>query len=212
MKFENINIAYENRVICKNFSLEINENQITCIVGKSGCGKTTLLNYISDKLIEMNKRLSYVFQEDRLLTWKTVYDNLTFVGRECLKKEELDKIVISTLRELDLLKYKEYYPNELSGGMRQRVNIARAIICRPEILVLDEPMKSLDKINRDRIIEMISRENKQNGTMVIMVTHNIEEVEALADYLMVIGGEPITLINKYEKNVINQYINEIRTV
>ena len=153
VKLENINISYGDKEIYKDFSLEITSNKITGILGRSGCGKTTLLNYIISKIMNFED-ISYVFQNDILIEWMSVYDNIDLVLKSKIKsKIERNKIIETVLDLVNLREYKDYYPNKLSGGMRQRVNIARAVSYPSKYLFMDEPFKSLDIVNKFEIMK-----------------------------------------------------------
>lgn len=144
-----------------------------------------------------NKNISYIFQEDRLIPWETVYDNLELISKRYYNNEDMTREIKSILNEVGLLEYSLYYPNQLSGGMNQRVNIARGLLIHSNIILMDEPFKSIDKENKIKIITyMKNRFNKYNVT-VIFVTHNEEEILLLADKVIKLSGEPIEIIEEY---------------
>lgn len=194
---ENINVSYGNNLIYSNFYIDIDIGKINCIMGHSGCGKTTLLNYLCHYFISKGKLVSYIFQEDRLIPWKTVKENLELI---CKTQNEANFYVENLLQELNLYKYRNYYPNQLSGGMKQRVNIARALIYKSEIIIMDEPFKSIDENNKKIIMDIIEKNNLFNNVTVIMVTHNKEEALKLSDKIIILGESPV--------NIIKQYYNE----
>ena len=140
-KVKNINKSFGNLKVLDNISISFPENKTTCILGPSGCGKTTLLNIIaglldadSGELIGFeNKDISFVFQEDRLIPWKNVEDNLAFVLKKNTDKREVDKLINHYLELVGLEKYKHYHPKEVRGGMQQRINILRAVISESKI-------------------------------------------------------------------------------
>ena len=193
MLINNINFKYESNEIYNNFNIEFQQGKINCIIGESGCGKTTLLNYISEKLYYENKRIAYVFQEDNLIPWKNIYVNLKIVAKKYFEKSILEKEINNALVKVRLEKYKYFYPRELSGGMRQRINFARALIGNPEVILMDEPFKSLDIKSKNNMIELI-KNLKNTDITIILVTHDINEILMLADVVYYLGGRPVEII------------------
>ena len=183
ISIKNLNKVYGNDKIFDNFSIEFYDDKVNCIVGESGCGKTTLLNIIAGLVqfenCEINgitkKDISYVFQEDRLIPWLTIKENLEIALKQYSEKDELNKRVYKVLNLVGIDGIEDKYPHELSGGMKQRVNIARAFGKPSKIILMDEPFKSLDyKIKYiiiDEFIEILKKENR----MVILVTHDLDE-------------------------------------
>ena len=193
MLINNINFKYGSNEIYNNFNIEFQQGKINCIIGESGCGKTTLLNYISEKLYYENKRIAYVFQEDNLIPWKNIYVNLKIVAKKYFEKSILEKEINNALVKVRLEKYKYFYPRELSGGMRQRINFARALIGNPEVILMDEPFKSLDIKSKNNMIELIKNLKNTDSTL-ILVTHDINEILMLADVVYYLGGRPVEII------------------
>lgn len=163
-------------------------------MGYSGCGKTTLLNYLCRHFINEGKVVSYIFQEDRLIPWKTISENI-----ELIYKGHNDPNISPShlLKLMNLYEYRNFYPNQLSGGMKQRVNIARALIYNAEIMIMDEPFKSIDIKSRKIVMGMIRNLNLTNNVTVIMVTHDQEEAINLADKVIVLGERPVNIIKQY---------------
>ena len=193
MLINNINFKYGSNEIYNNFNIEFQQGKINCIIGESGCGKTTFLNYISEKLYYENKRIAYVFQEDNLIPWKNIYVNLKIVAKKYFEKSILEKEINNALVKVRLEKYKYFYPRELSGGMRQRINFARALIGNPEVILMDEPFKSLDIKSKNNMIELI-KNLKNTDITIILVTHDINEILMLADVVYYLGGRPVEII------------------
>lgn len=193
MLINNINFKYGSNEIYNNFNIEFQQGKVNCIIGESGCGKTTLLNYISEKLYYENKRIAYVFQEDNLIPWKNIYVNLKIVAKKYFEKSILEKEINNALVKVRLEKYKYFYPRELSGGMRQRINFARALIGNPEVILMDEPFKSLDIKSKNNMIELI-KNLKNTDIAIILVTHDINEILMLADVVYYLGGRPVEII------------------
>ena len=180
-------------LVLKNINLEIKKGELVAIIGPSGCGKSTLLKVIaglippSKGFVDVdNDKTSIVFQESYLLPWRTAEKNI-------LLPTELGKGINNVKKILKLVgleKYSQYYPHELSGGMQQRVSIARALISKPEILLMDEPFGSLDEIERNRLNEVIKNITKKLKLTTIFVTHSISEAVYLADRVVVLSKNP----------------------
>ncbi|TCO78657.1 ABC transporter ATP-binding protein [Marinisporobacter balticus] len=206
LKIQNLCKSYENMKVFQNFHMEISENHITCILGPSGCGKTTLLNMISGIIQQddgtflglEHKVISYLFQEPRLLDWKTVWGNIEFILKDIYQKEEREKIISKYIEMVGLKEFKDYYPPQLSGGMMQRVSIARAFAYPSDILLMDEPFKGLDiKIKESLFYAFIKLWNEDLRT-VIFVTHDIEEALLLGDHVYVLGDIPVKIKKCFE--------------
>lgn len=188
---ENVSKSFSQKIL-KNISLEISGEDITVVVGKSGCGKTTFLRMlaglenISDGSIkfldslgkEKKAKIGMVFQEPRLMPWLTVEKNIRIYEKE--ERVDVDKV----LSLVSLKDVKNFYPNELSGGMASRIAIARAIGYNPDILLMDEPFATLDYFTRNQLQNEIIKIHKETKTGIIFVTHNIDEA-------LLIGGKII---------------------
>ncbi|MGL5347231.1 MAG: ABC transporter ATP-binding protein [Peptostreptococcaceae bacterium] len=208
INIKNMNKKYEDKIIFDNFNINFYENRINCILGKSGCGKSTLLNIVSgiihndsddfDGLEDLG--ISYIFQEDRLIEWLTVEDNIKLVVKKHYNKDEVDKLCDKYLKLVGINEYKEYYPQKLSGGMRQRVNIARAFIYPSKVIIMDEPFKSLDIKNKQMIIESFKEVLKKDNRTVLFVTHDIDEALNLGEKIFVLGNQPLEIKNVFENN------------
>ena len=195
-----------NLLALKDILLTINPGEFVCIVGGSGCGKTTLLRIIAGLETEFEgavfldgKRLigtgldrGVVFQEHRLLSWLTVHDNVGF-GLSDLPPEERSRDIRHYIGLVGLDQFEYEYPHQLSGGMSQRVAIARALAGRPEVLLLDEPFASLDALTRMRMQQKILRIWEAERTTVVLVTHDIEEAVYLADRVVIMSPQPGTI-------------------
>lgn len=192
----NLSKSYDKHVVFENFSLSLRENEINCILGESGCGKTTLLNIIAQIDEEFTGQLegfrnlsfSYIFQETRLLPWYTVYQNLEVILHHADDKED---IIETYLKLVGLIDYKGYYPYQLSGGMKQRLSIARAFAFKSDILLMDEPFKGLDPGLKKILIEAFIDLWEQDKRTIIFVTHDIDEALLLGDDVYILGGNPI---------------------
>lgn len=209
MLIENINCKYGEKVIYKNFNINFDDNKINCIIGKSGCGKTTLLNNISERLLEENRRISYVFQNDSLISWINIYNNLKIVVKKYSRGKDLEKKINTILSLVGLSEFKYYYPHQLSGGMKQRVNLARALIGEPEIILMDEPFKSLDIKCKNDIIAIVKKINLEKKTTIILVTHDKDEILNLAHVVFLLGEIPVKILDKVKENNIKNIIDKI---
>ena len=187
-------IEDDEHIVFSDISLEIHGDKITIILGESGCGKTTLLRILSNLdtadsgevvYIENDKKITpkvgVVFQESRLMPWLTVKENISFHSKG-MDEETLNKY----LSMMNLQKFKNSYPNELSGGMANRVSIARALSYDPDILLMDEPFAALDYFTRRKMQKEVIDIHKSTKKGVIFVTHNIDEALTIADKILVI--------------------------
>lgn len=201
----NIEKNFGKKKIYDKFSLTFEEGKINCILGRSGCGKSTLLNIIanleevnSGEIIGVPEKIAYVFQEDRLIEWNSIYTNMELPLLKFYTKDEREEKIKNILREVELGDYMNAYPKELSGGMRQRANIARALLYNGELLLMDEPFKSLDKSSKENIIEIFKKNHLEKNNTVIMVTHDINEALSLGDNIFLLGGSPAILMDKFK--------------
>ncbi len=191
-----------NTEILKDFSFSFPEKGVVCLLGKSGCGKTTLINCIAG-LEKINGgiiygtegiKMSFVFQEDRLIPWISAKRNLLVVNDD-------EKVCSVILDKMGLLEHADKLPEELSGGMRQRVAIARAVAYGGDIIFLDEPFKGIDVKTKKAVIESVKEliEDK----LCIFITHDLEEAELLSDIIVILDGPPLNIKGVMEKDNIN---------
>jgi NitT/TauT family transport system ATP-binding protein len=200
---KNLCKSFDNLKVLDNLNIEFKEGEVTCILGPSGCGKTTLLNILSGTLNFdsgeivgfKHENISYVFQEDRLIDWKTVKENIEFVLKDILNKTDRNKIITKYLKAVDMEAYQDYYPNKLSGGMRQRVAIIRAFIYPSKLLIMDEPFKSLDMETKQHVMECFLNLIKVENRTCILVTHDIEEAKYLGDKIIMLSAKPTRVIS-----------------
>lgn len=198
---ENIYLNFNDIEVYKDFTLEIGLNEITCIIGPSGCGKTSILNVVSG----LNKNykgevninsmdVGYIFQEDRLLPWETVYNNVSIVKSNNKKK------IMEILKDLELYEFKDKYPHELSGGLRQRCSLARGFYFNPKVLLMDEPYKSLDYDLKISLINYLTNLWKKNKNTIIFVTHDIDEALLLGNKIVVLSKRPTRILKEFFVN------------
>ena len=200
-----LNKSFGDLNVLNDINLEIAEGEFVCIVGPSGCGKTTFLRIIgglessNSGAIEIDDRpvtapgadRGFVFQADSLLPWRNVFNN-AFIGLEINGRTSIeDKSVTRRLLDLvGLSGFDDYYPRQLSGGMRQRVNLARALAVNPEVLLMDEPFSGLDAQTREIMQTELLRIWAEGRKTVLFITHQIDEAVYLADRVIVFGRRP----------------------
>ena len=208
IEIENLNKSFEldnsnSLQVLNNISFSVKKGEFICIVGGSGCGKSTLLRTIAGLDIEHEGKLlvkeqeisgpsksrGLVFQEARLFPWMTVEQNVLFALDDGTK-EEKQKKVKEILELVHLSDFANAYPKELSGGMAQRANIARALVDNPPVLLLDEPFGALDAFTKIQLQDELLSIKEKEGTTMIMVTHDIEEAVYLADRVIVLSERP----------------------
>src|SRR5215813_4647341 len=189
----------------REISLEIMRGEFVAVVGPSGCGKTTLLNLLSgyDKsssgVIRRDGRMRMVYQQDGLFPWQTVAENIALGLRHISDENERGRQVSEMINLIRLEGFENHYPHQLSGGMRQRVELARALAGDSDILLLDEPFSALDYLIRLRMREELARLLRERPRTVALVTHDIEEAAQLADRVIVLTERPAQI--RYELSI-----------
>ena len=203
---DSINVVYQESLIAlQNVSLDIPAAKLTAILGPSGCGKTTLLKVIaglikptSGSVKVRGKEIegpgpdrALVFQDFALLPWATVLQNVGFGLRaRGVPKKEREETSLHYIKEVGLLGFEDKYPHQLSGGMRQRTGLARALTINSDILLMDEPVSAVDEQMRRKLQEDLLNLLKVENKTVIFVTHSIEEAVYLADQVIILSGRP----------------------
>ena len=182
--------------VLEDVTLDIARGEFVAIVGPSGCGKTTLLNLLSGHFapssgkIERSGRTRMVYQEDSLFPWWTVDENISLGLRKLSKNGEREGRIRELLRLIRLEGFGKHYPHQLSGGMRQRVELARALAGDRDALLMDEPFSALDYLERLRMRHELARILEERSHTVVLVTHDIEEAAQLADRVIVLSERP----------------------
>ncbi|MCK9151258.1 ABC transporter ATP-binding protein [Methanobacterium alcaliphilum] len=213
---ENISKSFthdkKEQLSLKNINLNVNDGEFLCLVGPSGCGKTTLLRMIAgldfpssghiiedlDDITGPSNERGYVFQQYSLFPWRSVLENITF-GLELrkLEKEERNQKARQYLEMVGLSKFENSFPRELSGGMKQRVAIARSLVNNPKVLLMDEPFSALDFQSRHKLQEELVRIWQEEQKTIIFVTHNVDEAVFLADRIIVLSPSPGTILKTF---------------
>lgn len=200
-------------VAVKDVNLQIKKNEIISIIGHSGCGKSTLLNMIagldtvsSGGIFLNNKEVNgpgperaVVFQNHSLLPWLTVYQNIEMAVKKVmpeLSKREVEERVDKFVDMVNLTHARDKYPGEISGGMKQRVGIARALSIRPDVLLMDEPFGALDSLTRANLQEHLMRIQQSVKNTVIIITHDIDEAVLLSDRVVMMTNGPEATIGE----------------
>src|SRR6202045_131699 len=200
--------------VLENIDLEVFRGEFVCIVGPSGCGKSTLLNIVagffkptSGEVLVNGTQVSgpdphriFVFQENGVFPWLTVEQNIGF-GLDQLSPQEKAPIIQRYVDMVGLTKFEKLYPRELSGGMRQRGEIARALAANPDIIYMDEPFGALDFLTRLKMRADLVRIWQSEKKTILFVTHDIEEAVQLADRVLVMSPRPGTIQEVVEINL-----------
>ncbi|MGN1300283.1 MAG: ABC transporter ATP-binding protein [Clostridia bacterium] len=209
LEVKNVNKTYQAKngeiEALKNINFDVKQGEYISIIGPSGCGKSTLLSIIAgleEKTsgeVYIDGKIGYMLQKDNLLEWRTIYKNVLF-GLEIQKAltEENKKYVIELLKKYGLYEFRNKYPTQLSGGMRQRVALIRTLAIRPNILLLDEAFSALDYQTRLMVTEDIYQILKNENITAIMVTHDISEAISMSDRVIVLSQRPATVKSIYD--------------
>ena len=189
----------------RNINFDVKEGEYISIIGPSGCGKSTLLSIIAGLEtkttgeIHINGKIGYMLQKDNLLEWRTIYKNV-LLGLEIQKSLTLanKEYVVELLKKYGLYEFKDKYPRQLSGGMRQRVALIRTLAIRPKVLLLDEAFSALDYQTRLMVTEDIYKILKNENITALMVTHDISEAISMSDRVIVLTHRPATVKKIYD--------------
>jgi NitT/TauT family transport system ATP-binding protein len=193
------------REVIGDISFSLRAGEIVSIVGPSGCGKTTLLNMLCGvlplsrgsvswrgrPLSGMPERVGYMLQKDLLLPWRTALGNVTLgLELQSVARSDREARAHAMLKTVGLADFHSYYPSSLSGGMRQRVALARTLVVDPEVLLLDEPFAALDFQTKLVLESDMARLVRREGRSVLMITHDVEEAVSLSDRVIVLSHRP----------------------
>lgn len=205
LQLDNICHSYGNMEIMRDINLDIPAGRIVCIVGPSGCGKSTLLRLIgglerptSGRVIQVGSPpkesinpLTYVFQDFALLPWRTVEGNISLVLEDHgIKGEQANDIISDVLKRTKLLDFRKALPKQLSGGMKQRVAISRALAVKPAVMLMDEPLSALDSQTRELLMDDLVNLWDREPFTAVYVTHNLSEAVRLGHRIVVLSRRP----------------------
>lgn len=203
VSFRNVGMNFGATNVLDDITLDVHEGEFVCILGPSGCGKSTLLNIVGgfitptvgevtidgERVTEPDPRRIFVFQERGVFPWLTVEQNIAF-GLFRLDEKEQRQRVAHYVAMVGLRGFETSYPRELSGGMKQRLEVARALAVNPDVLYLDEPFGALDSITRLQMRRELLRIWEAERKTILFVTHDIEESVQLADRVVVLSARP----------------------
>ncbi|RMG61209.1 MAG: ATP-binding cassette domain-containing protein [Calditrichaeota bacterium] len=229
VEFENVSLCLNGKQILSNVSFSIEKNETVLLVGSSGSGKSTILRLIlalqrpssgtirvmgqdltgfcGSDLLRLRQKIGLVFQEGALFDSHTVLENVCFFLVENLHVplEEARERVLPILEFLGLHEYMHYYPSELSGGMKKRVGIARAIASKPELVLYDEPTAGLDPISAKKVVELIDTLDREYGVTSLIVTHELHYFVDAVDRLLFLKNGQIVYSGVPEVSILEQY-------
>ena len=209
LSIKNLSFNYPNNKILKDINIHVDKGEVVSILGGSGVGKTTLFNIIAginplqsgEISIKGNTdykgRVSYMLQKDLLLEHKTIIQNiiLPLLIRK-INKKEAEEEAIKNLKLFNLYKYKDKYPSELSGGMRQRVALLRTYMFKEELFLLDEPFSALDAITKISLHSWYLEISKKLELTTLLITHDIDEAIELSDRIYIIKNKPGEIVSE----------------
>ena len=216
VKVTHLTKKFDDLLVLDDISFTVKEGEFLCIVGPTGCGKTTFLNsltklykptsgeiLINDEPVDLLKHnIAYIFQEYSTMPWLTVEENVGFgLDIKKIPKSEAKEKVNEYLQVVGLEKYRKYYPDQLSASMLQRVVMARAFATEPEVLLMDEPYGQLDIELRFRLEDELLKLWERNKTTVIFITHNIEEAVYLGERILVLTNKPTGIKKEIYNNI-----------
>lgn len=228
IEFRNVSFSFNHKQVLKEVTFKVNIGEAVLLVGSSGEGKTTILKLIlgllkpdsgdvivmdqdiskiSEKeLNNLRQKFGVVFQDDALFDSLTVEENVGFFLIENLKlpSEEVEKNVVKILKFLNMEDTRNLYPSELSGGMKKRVAIARAVVVNPEVLLYDEPVEGLDPITAKKVVDLINNLTEEYGYTSLIVTHEISHFQGSVNRLLLLDRKTITYDGKVDPEIFNQ--------
>jgi len=227
LELKNINKSFETekekKIVLADINLKIRENEFLTILGPSGCGKSTLLKIIAGfsktdggKLLKKGKTIKeagmdrlMLFQDfEQLFPWQKVINNVEFAVKQAAKNKKLKlssvqikERALKYLKQVKLRDYQNYYPHQLSGGMKQRVALARTLAAEAEIMLMDEPFGSVDSQTRQELQQLLVQLWQEENRTIIFVTHDIREAVFLSQRIVVMKNEPGQIINIVENKL-----------
>lgn len=233
VKVSHMTKKFGDLLVLDDISFDVKRGEFLCVVGPTGCGKTTFLNcltklgvyqltsgeiLINGEPVDLRKHnVAYIFQEYSAFPWQTVEENVAY-GLKMKKRPaaEIKQRVEQMLELVGLTEYRNYYPSQLSASMLQRVSIARAFAVQPDLLLMDEPYGQLDNFLRYKLEDELIKLWQQTGTTVIFITHNIEEAVYLSQRILVLSNKPTGIKKEIDntlprpRNVTDLEFNKLR--
>ena len=210
--FNNVIKKYDQHEVLSSISFQVLQYDVIGILGPSGMGKTTILRLIAGlekettgEITTHSKKMAYVFQEPRLLPWRTVLENVELpLKASGVKKQDRVEKAKHYLDAMELSEFTDYYPSQLSGGMKQRVSLARAFAVEPDILLLDEPFSALDNRLRNKLLLALGERLEQQPMTVLYISHAPKELEKIANrFFLISAKDAFTEISKDECKRLN---------
>ena len=210
---DNLAAGYGSGYVLEGISFDVSEGEIVCLIGASGCGKTTLLNIVAglvpyqQGMVTMDSRLVdhpgpdrvMVFQDDAVFPWMRVQENVEYGLRvKKMGKENRARRAAEIIELVGLSGNERLFPRELSGGMRKRVDLARALAVEPEVLLMDEPYAALDVMTKERLQIEFVRISEDTNMTCIFVTHDLEEALFVGHRVILLGRQPARIVATYE--------------
>lgn len=206
-----VNLSYgmekERKDVLKDIAFAVKPHSVCAIIGPSGCGKSSLLFLLAglrqpdtgEIVIEGNPRRGTILQNYGLFPWKTVAQNIGLgLTLRDVNQKQISEKVATLIDEMGLSGFDDYFPSQLSGGMQQRVALARTLAIEPEILLMDEPLSSLDALTRERLQNLFLQIHKKKRMTSVIVTHSIEEAVFLGNTIVVLSGRPARVLQVVE--------------
>ena len=208
---ENLSISFDKQLILNHIDFQIRQGEFVALLGPSGCVKSTILNILAGLLSKetgiikvdnqeikgLSDHFAYMPQSDLLLPWKTILDNVTLyvqINHDSKAKEN----ALKEFKTFGLDGYQNSYPDQLSGGMRQRAAFLRTALCKADILLLDEPFGALDVITRNDMQDWLLDLRKQYNRTTLLVTHDIDEALFLADRILILSHRPASILKEID--------------
>lgn len=219
LSLENIKLSYTTNSndmleVIKDITISINEHEIVALLGPSGCGKSSLLNIISGEENNFKGKINFkssnnsnynncefgfLFQKPILFNWLTVKENIAFgLKVRKVKKKEREELIKEYIKSVGLNGFENYYPNELSGGMQQRVALARILILKPYLLLMDEPFAALDTQLRHKMQQLVLKLWQEHKQSIVFVTHDIEEAIIISHRIYILSSRPSYVVSEIE--------------
>lgn len=197
IRVESLYKNYDSKVVMEDFNINFEKNKVSVLLGPSGCGKSTLFNILSslDKeyrgKVHIDGKVSYIFQEDRLIPWLTVEENLRLIPSQ-------DKDINDVLKRFHVDSKAGILAKNLSGGEKQRVSIARAFYHGGDTILMDEALRSLDMLLKLKIIEEISDNISRESKTMVIISHDIQEALLIGDRIFILNKDPMNIVHSYD--------------